>query len=167
VSVITNVLQQQLLDALDKWSKDQSTEQIELLASFTEPILAAVAAFTMLESKHMRQYPDAIRTRDKIMTRLSQFITAKDTRGRFAAISVMLHDAMELLQQAVGVANLVQGGEIKRTAEHIDEAIRYLQILVDDNSQLVHLERYCDCCCHTAPSVSASCCALSAKSFVL
>jgi hypothetical protein len=119
VSVIPNVLQQQLLDALDKWSKDQSTEQIELLASFTEPILAAVAAFTMLESKHMRQYPDAIRTRDKIMTRLSQFITAKDTRGRFAAISTMLKEAMDVLDKAVNVTNLVQVGEVNRWSGNI------------------------------------------------
>jgi hypothetical protein len=97
------MLQQQMLNALDKWSKDQSTERIELLATFTEPVVAAVTAFAVLESSRMQEPPDTVRTHSKILSKLTQFLTAKDTRGQFAAISILLHDAMELLSQAVGV----------------------------------------------------------------
>jgi hypothetical protein len=102
------------LNALDEWSKDKATEQVILLIAFTEPVVASIAAFAMLESSRMQEPPGLIRTRDIIMKKLKQFITAKDTRGRFAAISIMLHDAMELLNQAVGVSNLVQVGKIER-----------------------------------------------------
>jgi hypothetical protein len=121
------MLQQRLLDALDKWSKDQSTERIELLAAFTEPVLAAVAAFAMLESSRMQEPPDSICTRDKIMSKLSQFVTAKDTRARFAAISVLLKEAMVQLHQAVSVLDFGIDSDTLKIAERIDENVRYVQ----------------------------------------
>jgi hypothetical protein len=117
--VINVLMKQQLLSALDKWSKDQSIERTELFAAFTESVLAAVTAFAMLESSHMQEPPGLIRTRDRIMTKLAQFVTAKDTRGQFAAIIVMLHDAVELLDQAVGVIDI----EITERTEN-----RYIEI---------------------------------------
>jgi hypothetical protein len=123
------MLQQRLLDALDKWSKDQSTERIELLAAFTEPVLAAVAAFAMLESSRMQEPPDSIRTRDKIFIKLSQFVTAKDTRARFAAISVLLKEAMVQLHQAVSVLDFGIDSDTLKLAERIDENVRYVHTL--------------------------------------
>jgi hypothetical protein len=123
------MLQQRLLDALDKWSKDQSTERIELLAAFTEPVLAAVAAFAMLESSRMQEPPDSICTRDKIMSKLSQFVTAKDTRARFAAISVLLKEAMVQLHQAVSVIDFGIDSDTLKIAERIDANVRYVHTL--------------------------------------
>jgi hypothetical protein len=125
--IITVMLQQRLLDALDKWSKDQSTERTELLATFTEPVVAAIAAFAMLESSRMQTPPDSIRTRRKIMNKLNQFITAKDTRTWFAAISVMLHDAMNLLDKAVSFIDLDIDSATMKIAERIDVNVRYVQ----------------------------------------
>jgi hypothetical protein len=119
------MLQQRLLDALDKWSKDQTTERTELLAAFTEPVLAAIAAFAMLESSRMQEPPGLVRTRDKITSKLKQFITAKDTRARFAAIRVMLYDAMDLLDKAVGIIDLDIDSATMKLAERIDENVRY------------------------------------------
>jgi hypothetical protein len=123
------MLQQRLLDALDKWSKDQSIERIELLATFTEPILAAIAAFAMLESSRMQEPPDSIRTRDKVMSKLSQFVTAKDTRARFAAISALLKDAMVHLHQAVSVLDFGIDSDTLKIAERIDENVRCVHTL--------------------------------------
>jgi hypothetical protein len=123
---------QVLLTALDEWITDQSAKQVELLTAFMEPVLAAVAAFTMLESTHIQELPSAVCTRDKITNKLAKFIAAKSIRAQLAAISTMLQDAMVLLERAVGVANLVQGGEAKQIledskqiAEQTKEAVRY------------------------------------------
>jgi hypothetical protein len=122
---------QLLLAALGDWSKDQSTKQIELLTAFMELVTAAISAFTMLESSRMQEPPDTVRTLDKIMNTLSQFISAKGKREQHAAISAMLKEAMELLQKEVVVATLVQGGEtnqivleINKIAENTKEAVR-------------------------------------------
>jgi hypothetical protein len=112
------------LTALGKWSNDRSTEQEELLTAFMEPVVAAVAEFAKLENEHMRGSIATVQTCRKIFARLLQCITAKDTRAHFATISSKLEDAMILLQLAVGVADLVQGGEISLRAKHIDETVR-------------------------------------------
>jgi hypothetical protein len=123
------MLQQRLLDALDKWSKDQTAERTELLATFTEPVVAAIAAFAVLESSRMQEPPDSIRTRDKIFIKLSQFVTAKDTRARFAAISVLLKEAMVQLHQAVSFIDLGIDSDTMKIAERIDVNVRYVQAL--------------------------------------
>jgi hypothetical protein len=123
------MLQQRLLDALDKWSKDQTSERTEMLATFTEPILAAIAVFAMLESSRMQEPPDSIRTRRKIMSKLAHFVTAKDTRACFAAIGVMLHDAMDLLDKAVSFIDLDIDSATMKIAERIDENVRYVHTL--------------------------------------
>jgi hypothetical protein len=113
------IVSQLLLLALDNWSAAQSADLLKLLTAFMEPVLAAIAAFDMLENAHKHDFPHAIRTRDKIMSKLSKFIAAKGIRAELAAINTMFEDAMLLLERAVGVANLVQGGEIKQIAEEI------------------------------------------------
>jgi hypothetical protein len=97
--LITFVLQQHLLAALDQLSKYQSDEQIiQALTVFMDPILAAVAEFAKLENKHMQEPHDTVGIRKKFLSKLSQFVTAKDTkrrftskdtRGRFAAIGAL------------------------------------------------------------------------------
>jgi hypothetical protein len=119
------------LTALEEWSKDQSIKQVELLTAFMEPVVAAIAAFAMLESTHTQEPPAAVCTRDKIMSKLSKFIAAKSIRAQLAAINAMLEDAMLLLDRAVAEVNLVQGGETKqiveetkKIAEETKEAVR-------------------------------------------
>jgi hypothetical protein len=51
-------------------------------------------------------------------------LTATDAKTHLTAISTHVEDAMTLLQWAIGVANLVQGGEINQTAESIYEIVR-------------------------------------------
>jgi hypothetical protein len=136
------MLQQRLLDVLDKWSKDQTSERTELLATFTEPILAAIAAFAMLESSRMQEPPDSIRTRRKIMSKLAQFVTAKDTRARFAAIGTLLKEAMVQLHQAVSVINLGIDSDTLKIAERIDENVRYVHTLMCFNTYLVIETQY-------------------------
>jgi hypothetical protein len=100
------------------------------------PVSAAIVEFTQLKSKHMREPAGKVHPCRRVTNCLQQCITAKDTRARFAAISVKLHEAMDLLEKAVGAVNAVQGGEIKHTVEenkviveHIEEAVRYLPVL--------------------------------------
>jgi predicted butyrate kinase (DUF1464 family) len=111
---------QRVLAAITEWRNDQSDEQIELLAAFMEPVLAALLEFAKLEDKHMKESPEVVRIHKKVMKKLHQIITAKSTRTEFTAISTMLKDAMDLLDQAVNVANLVQGGEVKQAVAHVD-----------------------------------------------
>jgi hypothetical protein len=102
----------------------QSTEQTELLATFTEPVVAAIAAFAMLESTSMHEPHDSIRTREKIMSKLSKFVAAKDTRTQFAAISAMLHEAMVVLNQAVNAIDLVIDAETRKIVGELKAYIR-------------------------------------------
>jgi hypothetical protein len=120
------LLSQDFLDALDKWRKGQSDEdQIKLLTTFMEPVIAALLEFAKLEDKHMKESPEILRIHKKVMKRMSRFISAKSIRTDFTATSAMLKEAMDLLDKAVNVANLVQGGQIKQEVEHVHEAVRY------------------------------------------
>jgi hypothetical protein len=130
------MLQQRLLDALDKWSNDQSIEltkwnndqSIELfdsLAEFAEQVVAAVAAFAMLESSNIQEPPNSIRTRRKIMRKLKRVITAKDIRVHFAAISGLLQEATTQLHQAVSVIDEIDI-DFMKIAEPLHVNVRYV-----------------------------------------
>jgi hypothetical protein len=102
----------------------QSIERTELLATFTEPVVATIAAFAMLESSSMQEPHGSIRTREKIMSKLSKFFAAKDTRAQFAAISAMLHEAMVVLNQAVNAIDLVIDAETRKIVGELKAYIR-------------------------------------------
>jgi hypothetical protein len=120
------MLPQGMLEFLDKLSQYQSIERIELLTTFVEPVVAAIAAFAMLEKSHMQELPDAVSTRAKIVSKLSKFITAKETTARFAAISEMLKDAMVVLDQAVNAIDLVIDAETRKIVGELKDYVRYV-----------------------------------------
>jgi hypothetical protein len=89
-----------------------------------KPVLAAIAEFTELENKRMRDPNATVQSCRRVIDRLTQCITAKDTRARFATIKLQLKDAMVVLDQAVNAIDLRVDVETLRIVGEITEDVR-------------------------------------------
>jgi hypothetical protein len=109
---------QELLTALDK-----STELVQLLTAFMKPVRAVIVEFTQLKNTRMRE-PTAIVQNASFIDRLTQCISAKDTRACFANIKLQLENAMVVLNQAVNAIDLGVDVETRQIVGEIKEDVR-------------------------------------------
>jgi hypothetical protein len=89
-----------------------------------KPVLAAIDEFTQLANERMREPTDTVQYRGRILDRLTQCITAKDTRARLTNIKVLLKEAMEVLNQAVNAIDLVIDDETRQIVRELKEDVR-------------------------------------------
>jgi hypothetical protein len=103
---------------------ERSTELVQALTAFMKPVHAAIVEFTQLKHKRMREPADTVHSCTRVIDRLTQCITAKDTRARFASIKVQLESAMVTLNQAVNAIDLVVDVETRQIVGQLREDVR-------------------------------------------
>jgi hypothetical protein len=114
-------LQQELLTVLDR-----STELVQALTAFMKPVRAVIVDFTQLKNIRMQELESTatVQNSARIINRLTQFITAKDTRARFANIKIQLEKAMVVLNQAVNAMDLVIDAQTRKIVGELKEDVR-------------------------------------------
>jgi hypothetical protein len=105
---------------------DKSAELVQSLTAFMKPVRAAIVEFTQLKNKRMRDPNATVQTCRRVIDRLTQCITAKDTRARFATIKLQLKDAMVVLNQAVNAIDLRVDVETRQTVRGLKDDDRYV-----------------------------------------
>jgi hypothetical protein len=102
---------------------EKSTELVQSLTAFMKPVRAAISEFTQLKNTRMQE-PTATVHNASFIDRLTQIISAKDTRARFANIKVQLEKAMVVLDQAVNAMDLVIDAETRKIVGALKEDVR-------------------------------------------
>jgi hypothetical protein len=96
-----------------------------------KPVHAAIVEFTQLKHKRMREPADTDHSCTRVIHRLTQCVTAKDTRARFTSIKVQLKRAMVILNQFVTAMDLVVDVEtntiVHRTEQLAEQTIQAIR----------------------------------------